>query len=64
MQTEIQSLQNAANLIGLTIHEKFNEDKRKTAKMYFATKNGTTVSPTLNFSWIVKPIKLAAFCSD
>ena len=49
MQTEIQSLQNSANSIGLVIHEKFTEDKRKTVKKHFATKNGSLVSPNLDY---------------
>ena len=38
-QTELQSLQNAANatnIIGLTIYERLTDDKRKTTKKYFA----------------------------
>ena len=49
MNTELESLQNAANRIGLTIHKRFTDDKRKTVKMYFAQKGNETVSPTLDY---------------
>lgn len=49
IKTEIQYLQNAANSIGLIIHQKFSEDRRKTVGQYFATQNGTTVSPVLDY---------------
>lgn len=49
MNAELFCLQNAADSIGLTIHEKFQEDRRKTVKMYFATKNGASVSPVLDY---------------
>jgi hypothetical protein len=49
MNTEIEALQNAATSIGLTIVEKYKEDKRKTVKTYFAQKVNTTVSPTLDY---------------
>jgi len=49
MQTEIQSLQNAANDLELFVHEQYNTDKRKTVKKYFLTKNGTSVSPVLDY---------------
>jgi len=47
--TEIQALQNAADKIGLTVHEKWQEDKRKTLKKYFAQKGQVTVSPVLDY---------------
>jgi hypothetical protein len=48
--TELEALQNAANLSGLTIHQKpFFEDKRKTVKKYFAQRGTNTVSPILDF---------------
>lgn len=50
MQTEIQSLQNAANDLELFVHHKFNEDKRKTVNKYFLTKNGKCVSPVLPYT--------------
>jgi hypothetical protein len=49
MNTELQSLQNAADTIGLTIHEKFTPDKRKKVKQYFAKRGNDTVSPVLNY---------------
>lgn len=49
MQTELQSLQNAADQTGLIIHEKYQDDKRKTVKKYFATKGNMSVSPTLPY---------------
>ena len=47
--TKIQALQNAADHVGLIIHENFTQDKRKTTKRYFATLNGTCVSPVLEY---------------
>jgi hypothetical protein len=49
MQTEIQSLQNAADDLGLIIHEKLTQDKRKTVKKYFAQNGKETVSPVLDY---------------
>lgn len=49
MITEIQALQNAANSIGLTIEEKYQEDRRKTVKMYFAIKDNKSISPSLDY---------------
>lgn len=49
MQTEIQSLQNAADDLGLIIYEKLTQDKRKTIKNYFAQKGSQTVSPVLDY---------------
>lgn len=46
---EIQSLQNFGDALNLQIHEKFSEDKRKTVKKYFATLNGISVSPVLDY---------------
>jgi hypothetical protein len=53
MNTELISLQTMAdNLeIGMTIHEKWYQDKRKKVKMYFATIQGHgTISPVLDYS--------------
>lgn len=53
MQTESQSLQNALlslNIEGLELHEKWNDDKRKTVKRYFITLNGRCISPVLDFN--------------
>lgn len=47
--TEIQALQNFANDLELFVHEKFEQDKRKTTKKYFLTLNGTSVSPVLDY---------------
>ena len=47
MKNELELLQNAADAIGLTIHERFNQDKRKTTKTYFAQRGTETVSPSL-----------------
>lgn len=49
MQTELESLQNAANDLNLTVHEKFTNDKRRTVKTYFANKGNETVSPVLDY---------------
>lgn len=45
-------LQLAANDLGLNVRQWHNEDKRKTTPMYVATKNGTTVSPVLNYDML------------
>lgn len=47
--TELQALQNFANDLELFVHEKFEQDKRKTTKRYFLTLNGTSVSPVLDY---------------
>lgn len=48
--TELQALQNAAGRIGLTIHEYFEQDKRKSVQKYFATtKEGNKISPVLDY---------------
>ena len=51
MKTEQQqqALQNAASNVNLTIHLYFQQDKRKTVPYFYATKNGTSVSPRLNY---------------
>lgn len=49
MQTGIQSLQNAADLIGLIILERYEQDKRKTVKKYYAKKDKLSVSPMLSY---------------
>jgi len=49
MQTEIQSLQNAAKDLNLTIYEKYFEDKRKAIKKYFVNRGQETVSPVLDY---------------
>lgn len=47
--TEIQALQNAAISLGLTIYEKFQEDKRRTVGRYYAQNGDSTVSPVLDY---------------
>lgn len=47
--TELTALQNAADNIGATVHEKYQEDKRKTLKKYFLTTDGTSISPVLDY---------------
>ena len=49
MNTEISYLQNAANDLNLEIVEKYNQDKRRKVKKYFATRNGWSVSPALDY---------------
>jgi hypothetical protein len=49
MQTEIQSLQNAANDLGIVIHQKQYQDKRQKIKKYFAQIGVATVSPVLDY---------------
>ena len=53
MNKELISLQTAADglQIGMVISEKWNQDKRKTTKLYFASVPGHgTISPTLDYS--------------
>lgn len=48
--TELQALQNATNgLNGIEVYEKHMDDKRKTITRFFASKNGTTISPVLDY---------------
>jgi hypothetical protein len=49
MQTELQSLQNAANDLGIVVNEVYQQDKRRTVGRYFATLNGTSVSGTWDY---------------
>ena len=49
MQTELESLQNFGDKLGMVIHEQFKEDKRKTIKTYFATLNNISISPMLDY---------------
>ena len=49
MTTEMQSLQNMADVINLTVNHKFEQDKRRTINKYYATKNRTCVSPILPY---------------
>ncbi len=45
MTTELDALQNAAIDLQIEIKVEILEDKRKTLKKYFATKNNTVISP-------------------
>lgn len=50
--SEINGLQNFVNNInlnGLSIHEKFTQDKRKTVKYYFLNIGNETISPCLDY---------------
>lgn len=47
--TELEALQNAAAGLGLTIHQKYPNDKRQTLKRYFAQRDKETVSPVLDY---------------
>ena len=49
LNTELQALQNAGNNVGLVIHEKYQEDKRRTVNKYFATLDGISISPVLDY---------------
>jgi hypothetical protein len=46
--TQIEALQNAAKNLGLNIHQKQFEDKRKAPK-YFAQLGSKSVSPVLDY---------------
>lgn len=46
---ERQSLQNAANDLGLIIFYKVQDDRRKKVNRYFANRGKETVSPVLNY---------------
>ena len=46
--TELEALQNACDN-GISVREYFTQDKRKTIKMYYATLNGTSISPVLDY---------------
>lgn len=48
-QDQAQSLQNAADKIGLFIHIKHNTDKRKKKPLFFLSKNGVSISPVLDY---------------
>ena len=47
---EIEALQNMADGTGLTVHERHQQDKRRTVKMYFAQLGTATVSPVLDYA--------------
>lgn len=54
--TQKEALQNFADTLGLIVHEHFTQDKRKSVKKYFATYNGTSVSPPLRFKgYVLRP---------
>lgn len=47
--TELEALQNAANVIGLQVKEYIQNDKRKSIKKYFLLNDIGTVSPVLDY---------------
>mgnify|MGYP000054711826 CR=1 FL=1 len=49
-QEKAQSLQNAANNLGLFVHIKHETDKRKKTPLFFLTQNGVSISPVLDYS--------------
>jgi len=49
-QAQAESLQNAANNLGLTVHIKQENDKRKKTPLFFLSKNGVSISPVLDYS--------------
>ena len=63
---EINALQNAANGIGIVIHEKIEQDKRKTIIRFFAAYNGVSVSPVLDYEqmnhFLLGWIKCTQYC--
>lgn len=48
-QTELQSLQNAADFIGLTVYVEPLSDKRKSIKRYHLCKDKRIVSPVFDY---------------
>ena len=46
---ELQALQNMAEGMNITVHEKHTQDKRKTVKTYFANIGQETISPVLDY---------------
>ena len=46
---ELQALQSAADKCGLVIHEWHHLDRRKKIKHYYATRNGISISPSLDY---------------
>lgn len=52
-QHQLEYLQNAvisANIAGLSIHAKQDEDKRKTTPKFFLNLNGASISPVLDYT--------------
>jgi hypothetical protein len=49
MNNEIEYLQNAATDLDMVIIEKYQEDKRRTVKQYFAVIDGISISPVLGY---------------
>lgn len=43
--TELEALNNVAQGLGLEVHKKYEQDRRKTVDKYFVSMNGTSVSP-------------------
>jgi len=46
---ELQALQSAADKCGLVIYEWHHLDRRKKIKHYYATKDGISISPSLDY---------------
>lgn len=61
-------LQNAANNIGASVHQKNFEDKRKKINRYFLTINGVSISPVLDYDkmnyFILGMIKMQSLIND
>ena len=49
IMNELEALQNAADKCGLVIHEWHHLDRRKKIKHYYATRNGISISPSLDY---------------
>lgn len=50
---QLEALQNAvnsANLTGLSIQQKYSEDRRKTTPQFYLVYNGGSISPTLDYN--------------
>lgn len=48
--TELETLQNAASSVSLSIHERISTDRRKKVSKYFAQLGKSTISPTLDYT--------------
>lgn len=47
--TELEALTNAAQGLGLQVHKKYEQDRRKTVDKYFVSMNGMSVSPLYDY---------------